>query len=68
MPATTTRAPRLRLSRDTVRRLAVSPRATGLEPLPPTTGCFPTRDCDVTFGCTQFGACAPTDFECVTTF
>lgn len=57
MLATTTRAPRLRLHRETVRNLAVSRDAAGL-PVTFDPACN-TSECDVTLTCTQFN-CAPT--------
>jgi hypothetical protein len=60
MLATATRAPRLRLHRETVRSLTPGPRASGLVESERCT--FPqpqTYDCDITLTCTQFN-CAPT--------
>lgn len=69
MSATATRAPRLRLSRDTIRRLTVSPRAMVTGPVPPTTGGPTTAECEITYGCTHFGNCAPSYPNlCDTTF
>jgi hypothetical protein len=57
MLATATRAPRLRLHRETVRNLAVSRDAAGL-PVTLDPACN-TSECDITLTCTQFN-CAPT--------
>ncbi len=65
MPATATRAPKLRLSRDTVRNLAVSRNAAGL-PVTIDRACN-TYECDITLACTHFGGCV-TEVECLSTF